>query len=239
MGAIPGIGGLLGKPGLSGILAIEQAIASTDPTGGTYNSHDFVIPAMAAGDLELLIVSTNTATRRLTSVPGFTLLDSCAAVNDGNETREDEVTVWGRVSPSAQAQRTVTGTSISTTTLCAAIAMRISGWSGSLDDIELSLRAGATNQVVDPPPLSPSWGADADTLWIIGANYLYGAGSPVWPADYALARTSSLTLSSSASGTAIFSAGRVLKTASLDPPTFSLSTPNYRQVEFTIAIKQG
>lgn len=144
-------------------------------------------------------------------------------------------TCWALKADGTEDGGTATYTAGGNTTSCCVVA-RISGWSGTIGDIEhTQTNAGTNSSSPDPPNHAPSGGSD-DYLWLaVMQNIDDDEGVSAYPTNYSINQTSQVTGGGANDGGAVGIAGRQLTASSQNPGTFT-TTGNDVWVATTLSI---
>lgn len=213
MGALPGIGGLLGKPKVPLAIVGSPALYGTQTNtsnGGT--THNVTLPTSKLGDLLVMILRTGDF-KPPTAVSGWELLDYIS--NGGGSGGDPRITVFTREADGSEgATQTVTaGASIP----MAGITYAIEGWT----DIAASPGAvGSSSNAPNPDSVTPPFGAAAQSLVIAIGTGTGDLGESNDIPTSAPSGYGSLT-GSRAGGAALATAHLFSTAASFDPGAFS------------------
>ncbi len=194
-------------------------------------THNVDMPATVnSGDLLVILITRFNMTGTWTTPTGWTLL------YDDTSSSTSDSAAYVKSADGTEGGTSVAVVHSSDGRAGAAQAYRITGWSGTLSEVE-EARANGSSVSPDPPSLTPAWGAE-DTLWIVAAHTSDDdVVTDTFSTNYGNGVDTVCGGGGNASGR-ISSARRELNAASDDPGVFALaSTESW--VAATIAIRTG
>ena len=195
---------------------IDDNATSTVESNST--SHGVTMPSTVNnGDLLLIYTATNDNVTFTvpTDLGTWTLLRELTGGGSNNAHA-----IFGIVADGSEDAGTATYTT-SSITQSASIAVVISGWGGSISDVEVSTGSAATTASPDPDSITASWGSDTN-LFIASAHARRGDRAVTgYPTNYTSNQIAVDTTTASG-GASIGLASRAVTAATEDPATFSL-----------------
>jgi len=193
-------------------------------TGANTSSLTITYPSnISAGDLIVCFISTDKANTPSfpAHTPSWTVLNSTLS---GTSQQLDTAYVV--------ADGTETGTFVVSVTSGnhGAICFVVKNWSKNTANIEVNTST-ASSVTVDPPSISPAWGAKTALIVSCGAHRRGNIASLTY--SYSENQTNDFTRTSAA----IALSSTVVSSSSVDPPSFVMATNSDRNVGATLAIK--
>ncbi len=151
-------------------------VESVTPSNGLAtgaSGFDFSLPAtINSGDLLIAIASNDGGTGENTNITGWTSLESETA----------DVHLWALKATGSEGS--TDNLSIDSNETVAVGVIRITGWSGTIADIELAYQAGDGDTTIDPASLTPTHGS-LEYVWIVLGGIGSGSrGVSTWPTNY-------------------------------------------------------
>lgn len=138
---------------------VESLTATDFESASTVNHYVDMPASVNAGNLLLIVIATENATSHATP-SGWTAEES------GQFTGGHMLSLFSKVADGTEGGTTVNVVSNAGGSNGGAIAIRISGWYGTLDGLEFNgTTTGSATATPNPPSLTAGWGSD-DNLWL-------------------------------------------------------------------------